>query len=73
MAPDIDIWEAAGPRDRARMERAGRAVTSGQWKVVWSNGDENYVEATSDRQARVKALDKHGATAARIIYCERYG
>lgn len=46
---------------------------SGQWKVVWSNGDEYYVEADSLASAMRLAERTHGDTAASIIYCRRYG
>lgn len=43
------------------------------YKVVWSNGDEMYVKASSKAKARVLARLKHGPTAAIIRHCERYG
>lgn len=43
------------------------------WKVVWSNGDEVYVEATGRLEAFAAAMHKHGPTTARVIYCRVYG
>lgn len=43
------------------------------WKIVWSNGDEVYVEADNREAAREAGWLKHGPSEARIIYCEVYG
>lgn len=42
------------------------------WKVVWSNGDEVYVEADNRLHALLVAAERHGPTQARVIYCEVY-
>lgn len=43
------------------------------WKVVWSNGDEIYVEAGNRCDAFAAACERHGPTQARVIYCAVYG
>lgn len=43
------------------------------WKVVWSNGDEVYVEASDRADALIEAGLRHGPTRARVIHCVVYG
>lgn len=48
------------------------------WKVVWANGEECYVQATNARQAKRRAIRKQARIlrpvgTVPIIYCERYG
>lgn len=43
-----------------------------EWKVVWANGDEVYVRAPDRGRALIRAGNLHGASTARMIYCELY-
>lgn len=40
---------------------------TGEWKAVWSNGDEVYVKAPDIDAAREAAWAKHGPTEAKLI------
>lgn len=72
---ELDFFEITAPgpaRKRGPFQRDSDGP-SGQWKVVWSNGDEYYVEADSFNSAIRIASRTHGDTGASIIYCRRYG
>lgn len=70
---ELDYYEITPPSKRqgGPFQRNSDGP-SGQWKVVWSNGDERYVEADSFDSAIQLAWRIHGDSAAAIIYCRRY-